>query len=235
MLEPSRMEPSPHTASAATGAGCGHEHLVEFYETTAFLVGTVADFLVPALRAGDAGVVVATQEHRAAFAAAIRAEGVDLERAMAEGRYQEFDAAQLLSTFMVDGTPDEALFASAIGAVLDLASAAGRSVKVYGEMVALLWADGDVGSTITVEDLWNDLASSRSFALLCAYPMQGFDDDARAAFKQICTQHSAVISTDRDPGSSLAEHRRLVAGLQAEAATLRAELQRLRTHLEDGR
>lgn len=223
------MEPSPHTALPAPGAVGGHDHLVEFYETTAFLVGTVADFLVPALRAGHAGVVVATAEHCDAFAAAIRAEGIDLDAAIADGRYQQFDAAQLLSAFMVGGAPDEARFTEAVGTVLDRASAGGRAVKVYGEMVALLWADGDVTATIAVEDLWNDLASSRSFSLLCAYPMQGFDDDARAAFKHICMQHSGVIADDSPTSPTRAsDQHRIVAELQAESAALRAELARLR-------
>lgn len=190
-----------------------HEHVVEFYETTACLVATVADFVVPALRDGAAAVVVATREHRDAFAAAIRAEGVDLDVAAAEGRFTSLDAGELLAAFMVAGAADRARFDRVVGDTLDRAAEGGRAVKVYGEMVALLWADGDVTSTIAVEDLWNDLALSRSFSLLCAYPMQGFDDDARAAFKQICTQHSHVIGAE---GSSTAagedEERGIAAG-----------------------
>jgi hypothetical protein len=186
------METSGQTAPSG-GATVEHEHFVEFYETTAFLVGTVADFLVPALRAGDSAIVVATPEHRAAFASAISAEQIDLDAATRAGRYQALDAAEVLATFMHRGGPDPIRFAQVAGSLIDRASEGGRQVKVYGEMVALLWKDGDVRSTIALEDLWNDLAVARSFALLCAYPMQDFDDDARAAFKHICSQHSDVI------------------------------------------
>jgi hypothetical protein len=187
---------SSHAAAAHDGAVCEHEHIVEFYETTAFLIGTVADFVVPALRGGDSAIVVATGEHLDAFAAAIRAERVDLAAAMRDNRYQAFDAAELLSRFMVDGMPDRALFERTACDVIDRAAAAGGHVKVYGEMVALLWADGDVDATIALEDMWNDLAATRRFSLLCGYPMQDFDDAARAAFKRICTQHTTVIATD---------------------------------------
>jgi hypothetical protein len=189
------MHPS-HAALPHEGAACEHEHIVEFYETTAFLIGTVADFVVPALRGGDAAIVVATPEHLAAFAAAIRAERVDLQAAIEQHRYQAFDAADLLSRFMVAGMPDRALFERTAGEVIDRAAAAGGHVKVYGEMVALLWADGDVEATIALEDMWNDLAATRSFSLLCGYPAQDFDDATRAAFKRICTQHTTVIATD---------------------------------------
>lgn len=186
------MDMSPQSAPGE-GAAVEHEHFVEFYETTAFLIGTVADFLVPALRAGDSAIVVATPDHRAAFAAAISAEHVDLDAATREGRYQALDAAEVLAMFMDDGAPDPVRFEEVAGSLLDRAMAGGRRVKVYGEMVALLWADGDVRSTIALEDLWNDLAVAREFALLCAYPMQDFDDTTRAAFKHICTQHSDVV------------------------------------------
>lgn len=189
------MHPS-HAAAAQDGAACEHEHIVEFYETTAFLIGTVADFVVPALRGGDSAILVATPEHLAAFATAISAERVDLQAAIREDRYLAYDAAELLSRFMVGGMPERALFERTAAEVIDRAAAAGRNVKVYGEMVALLWADGDVDATIALEDMWNDLAATRSFSLLCGYPMQDFDDAARAAFKRICTQHTTVIATD---------------------------------------
>ena len=211
------------------GAGCGHDHLVEFYETSAFLVDTVCAFVAPALLADDSAVVVATPDHRDAFATALTAAGVEVDAATNDGRYVVFDAAELLSLFMVDDAPHPGLFREVVGAVLARAGEGGRQVKVYGEMVALLWADGDVRSTIALEDLWNDLAAEHSFALQCAYPLQGFDHAARAAFKRICTQHSAVIPAE---GYRLAaspdEQQRLVAELQQETIELRAELGRLR-------
>lgn len=221
-------------AAAPEGATCGHEHLVEFYETDAFLVDTVAGFIGPALRERDAAIVVATAEHRDAFAAAIRAEGIDLAAAVEDGCYVALDAVELLSTFMVDGAPDPVRFRDAVGSVMDRAGANGRKVKVYGEMVAQLWADGDVASTIALEDLWNDLAAVRSFSLLCAYPAGAFDDDACAAFKQICAQHTTVIPTQSQSLLSAAdEQQRTIAELQLQTAALRVALDRLRQEHEN--
>jgi hypothetical protein len=219
-------------APPAGAAACGHDHLVEFYETTEFLVITVADFIAPALHAGDSAIVVATPQHRDAFASALAAQGVDVAAATRDGRYHAFDAAELLSMFMVGGAPHPGLFAEVVGSLLTRASAPGREVRVYGEMVALLWADGDVTSTIALEDLWNDLAADHRFALLCAYPLQDFDDDARAAFKRICAQHGSVVPAETwSDAMTPDEQRRIVAGLQQEASALRAELRRLRAAL----
>jgi diguanylate cyclase (GGDEF)-like protein len=217
--------------SPATAPGVGHEHLVEFYETEDFLVKTVADFISPPLHRDDAAVVAATAEHLAAFAAAIRREGVDLDAAVEDGRYVTVDADELLGAFMIDGTPDPALFRDTVGPLLDRLTANGRAVWVYGEMVAQLLAAGDISSTIALEDLWNDLARVRDFSLLCAYPMLGFDDHAGATFRKICGQHTTVIPADsysllRTPD----EQHRVIAELQrdsVELARLREEHQAL--------
>lgn len=69
-------------SSLPTG-GCGHEHLVEFYETEGFLIDTVSSFVSPALHDGDAAIVVATATHRSAFEAQLGASGVDVAEAVA--------------------------------------------------------------------------------------------------------------------------------------------------------
>ncbi len=229
------MAPSDRTRSAAppptppTGAG-GHEHVVEFYETEQFLADTVTGFVGPGLHDGGAAVVVATAEHRRLFEQALRASGIDVAHAIAADRYITFDAAELLRAFMVDGAPDARLFRQTVGAVLTRAGAGSRRVRVYGEMVALLWAGGDTDSAIALENLWNELAETHDFALLCAYPMSAFKDAASAAaFEQVCRTHATVIPSE---GYSLLEgadaKRREVARLQQENAALRAEARRAR-------
>jgi hypothetical protein len=215
------------SSSVTTAPPAGHDHQVEFYETEDFLVRTVADFISPRLRRHDAAVVVATAGHRDAFAAAIRRAGVDLDAAVKAGRYVALDADELLSAFMIDGTPDPARFADTVGPLLDRLARDGRAVSVYGEMVAQLWAAGDVCSTIALEDLWNDLARVREFSLLCAYPMLGFADHASATFRQICRQHTTVIPAESySLLSAPDEQQRIIAELQqssVELARLRQE------------
>ena len=69
---------------------------------------------------------------------------------MEQGRYIALDAADTLSKFMVNGTPDPILFSELIGATVSRAAAAVRGehsrVAAYGEMVSLLWAEGRVRS-----------------------------------------------------------------------------------------
>lgn len=172
--------------------GCAGQHLVELYETDADLAGSVARFLAPAMSGAGAAVVVATPAHRAAFEVALAGAGTDVAGEIAAGRYVTFDAAALLSTFMVDGAPDAAGFHREIGGVLEAMTAAGRPLRIYGEMVALLWEGGDAASAVALEDLWNDIGRQYDFDLLCAYRLTTFGsaDDARA-FRRVCDQHAS--------------------------------------------
>ncbi len=222
------------STAVLTGTSCGHDHLVEFYETEAFLVDTVCRFFVPALRDGDAAIVIATPEHRKRFEAALDEAGIDVQGAVSDGRYVALDARDVLARFMVDGAPDPVRFALEANAVMDRAARGGRKLRAYGEMVALLWDDGDVSSALALEDLWNDLGDVRAFELLCAYPMRAFEDpDSAAAFQRVCEQHSSVIPSE---GYSLLtredERTRAVARLQQETAALHAEVLRLREQHE---
>ncbi len=216
-------------------AACGHDHLVEFYETEEFLVASVTDYVVGALAGDGATIVVATPEHRDAFEEAIVDRGCDVDAAARDGRYMAIDAAELLARFMVDGTPDPVRFTDAVTELLDLVGADGRPVCVYGEMVALLWGEGHVSATIALEDMWNDLAEIRSFSLFCGYPIQSFDVQSRALFKHICGQHGRVIPAESYTLANTAdEQQRVVAEMQQENAALRAELQRLRAGRDGG-
>ena len=202
------------------------EHVVQFYESDDYLMDDVAAYVGSALRHGDAAVVIATGPHRAGVNARLRARGHDLGGAAAEDRYVELDADDTLATFMVDGAPDPRLFEAAIGGVLARAGAGGRSVRAFGEMVALLAAAGKLEATVRLEELWSDLQRRHSFSLLCAYPMRGLGGAALAdLLADVCTCHTRVVPVESYTGLRTDEQRdRAVAVLQQKAESLEAAL-----------
>lgn len=201
----------------------GSPHHVQFYESDLVLAESVASFLAAVVMADGCAVVVATPDHSAAFMSSLRARGIDPDALHAESRLIVRDADEVLSRFMVDGMPDAARFTAAITSVFDALAPGAGEVRIYGEMVALLWDRGDVNAAIALEDHWNDLGRERAFELLCAYPMRAFDDPALgAAFARVCEQHEHVIPVedltadeDRDEW-----RRREIARLQRELRVL---------------
>jgi anti-sigma regulatory factor (Ser/Thr protein kinase) len=168
----------------------GH-HVVQFYERDENLALAVSSFLGAGLIKGEAALIVATPEHQAAFEAVLLAAGVDLPSMRLSGAFECLDAAEVLSSFMVDGEPDPQLFDSTVG-VLVRQTAAGRPIRIYGEMVALLWDQGAAAAAITLEALWNDLGSRQEFSLFCAYPAAVVAGHPGGE-SEICSHHSTVI------------------------------------------
>jgi signal transduction histidine kinase len=215
-----------------------HGHVVQFYSEDRSLIETLGRFIGSALQAGDAAIVVATEAHRHGLAEELKARGIDVSSAIEQGRYVSLDAVETMEQIMLDGWPDETRFANHIGGVISrarLAAEARRSngsliieprVVAFGEMVALLWAEGRHPCAIRLEQLWNDLAKTHLFSLRCAYPMGGFHlQEHSEPFLEICTEHSAVI-----PGESYtslkseADRLRNISQLQQKAQALEAEI-----------
>lgn len=170
-----------------------HDHVVGFYEHDEHLISAVASFFAPALDTDGAAVVIATPAHRAALEAALVADGFRVADLVGTGRLQLLDAAETLAAFMHDDKPDPVAFASVIGTALDGLTGTGP-VHAFGEMVALLWDDGNVNAAIELESLWNDLAEHRTFSLYCAYSMSSLEASGDlAAAKHVCDRHSNVI------------------------------------------
>ena len=170
-------------------------HIVEFYDDDRDLVDGVASFLGDGLVDGEVAIVVATADHRTAIDAALGATGVDLLASRAEGRYIAVDTSDLMLTFMRDGHPERQQFHTAVGGLITRARRWGRPVRVFGEMVAVLWTSGEVNGAIELEALWNELGQQQDFQLYCAYPMSSMSDDADlASARDVCDLHTAVVT-----------------------------------------
>jgi hypothetical protein len=171
----------------------GHFHAVKFYENRESLCRIVAEFLGEGLITRQPALVIATPEHRAGILAELRVRHFDVDEMQAAGDLVLLDAAEMLATFMVDGMPDsELFFASATRAIEGLCRGRGDcTVRAYGEMVDVLWKSGQVAA-IRLEMLWNKLAMTHDFALLCGYAMGNFYKDASLA--EIHQQHSHVVA-----------------------------------------
>src|SRR5918998_1223247 len=159
------------------------EHGVRFYETDAFLLDAVATYCADAILAHEAALVVATPEHRAGIAERLQARRL-LDAAGNHDSYLSFDAAETLSRFMVNGEVDGTRFMEVIGGAISRAAKSGHQVRVFGEMVSLLVADGNPAAALRLEELWNDLQRAvpgpltPPFSLFCAYPMTHFGGEA---------------------------------------------------------
>jgi hypothetical protein len=156
-----------------------HSHFVQLYETDErVLVDNVGRFLSDGLHAGSNVLIVATDEHRDAFLDELERLGWEAEPALREGRIACVNSREMLARFMVNGHPDADRFDRSVGeTVREALSRAGeKSIRAYGDMVGVLWEQREFPAAIRLEQLWNALRKKTPFSLLCAYPVDVFDN-----------------------------------------------------------
>lgn len=215
---------APHADWSAMGET---EHFVQFYEADGFLLNSLSGFIGTALEAGEGAVVVATKAHRDGLDELLCANGLDLATASNSGHYVSLDAAETLAKFMVDGSPDEKRFIEVIGGVVRQVAQGKPKVRAFGEMVALLWADGNYTGAIRLEELWNNLQKEHCFSLFCAYPISQFEGEKLGTpLGSVCTTHSRVIPAESYVGLANHDERlRAIIQLQQKARTLKSEIE----------
>lgn len=173
-------------------------HVVQFYGREEELVDRVADYLRGALDGGGVAIVIATAAHRRAFEARLTAAGVGVAAAILNGTYLALDASETMGAFMTGARVDADGFERVIGGLIAHAGAAGRPVRAYGEMVALLWDAGFVDAAVQIEQMWDSLGRRRPFSLFCGYPVGSVTRDGQLdAFAEVCRLHHEVIGASQ--------------------------------------
>jgi len=55
-------------------------------------------------------------------------------------------------------------------------------VRIFGEMVAVLWVEGHTRAAISWEEFWNQLATEQPVSLWCVYPMSKITGEKKQRF-----------------------------------------------------
>jgi DNA-binding NarL/FixJ family response regulator len=173
-------------------------HVVQFYTDDSVLLDGLATFLGGSVSRGESVAAVTTSSHRRGLEGRLIAQGLDVSEATRDGRLVILDAHQALSQFMDAAGPSRERFLFQFGDSLrrleTAAAAKNKRLVVFGEMVAVLWAQKKHDAAIRLEELWNELAQTCSFYLCCAYPASSFREKNGGPYATICSQHSEVVS-----------------------------------------
>jgi hypothetical protein len=182
-------------------------HTVQFYEDDAFLIESVAAFVRDGLAANERVLLFITPQHRQALEQKLGEDHGSGHHLGKEAEVRYFDARDTLAKFMVQDWPEEHLFLSVMKSLLASTSAE-KPLRVFGELVALLWVDNKHRAALRLEELWTTLMHQRPFALLCAYSITGFPGrDLCESYLEVCGLHSHVRPTNQPSVSSSAPSR----------------------------
>lgn len=169
------------------------DHFVQIYDTENSLIARLRSYVADAFEKDEVAIVIARPSCIELLEQRLGADGIDVKQIRARGLYISIDAAGLLKRFMVDGSPNERLFVEAIEGLLHSARVNGRKVRAFGEMVALLWSEGNRAAAMRLEELWHPLCQREQFPLFCAYPKSGFAAENFADISLVCAAHTRVF------------------------------------------
>lgn len=173
-----------------------HRHAVQFYEPGHFLSDSLFDFCIRSLDAGDPLVLICTRPHLNVIRTRLAERGFDWEALCHTAAAAWHDAEKILGLIMVQGEPEPQRFRAILDRVL--APWSGMSdrwtVRVFGEIVDVLCQRGEHDAALRLEELWNELAPSHRFTLLCGYSMANLHREVNeAAYRGICAAHDHVL------------------------------------------
>lgn len=149
-----------------------HSHRVQVSDGSSGLFLTnIREFLAGG--PDGSSIVIATEEHNQA-----------LKPDFPQARFVE--ASRALGRCVQRDQPDWERFDRFAG---DLIRSLEPPVRVYGEMVGVLWQEGRFSASIRLEEFWNRLLGQVEFDLFCGYSIDVFDREF---------QESSVDSLLRD-------------------------------------
>jgi hypothetical protein len=175
------------------------DHIVQLYQDQEFLNRAVCRFAAGAIANGEGVILVPTPAHWEAFRPRLEAEGVDVKDAQGRGQLTVVDADELLPQFMRDAMPDAPVFLGLAGEVVAKSRDADRYPKVrwWGEMVNILWEQGNVAASMSLEDQFHHLAYHHEIAIFCSFVMDNFNSEVHTRMlPRLSQNHSHLIPVE---------------------------------------
>jgi signal transduction histidine kinase len=202
------------------------EHFVQFYESETYLIDSITNFVCVGIGSGETVLVLATKPHLIALRTRLIEKHLLVDSLENAGRFVPLDAETVQADLTVDGHLSPERFSQFFGSVLSQARDAQRPIRIFGELVAVLWSQGKYSTAIQVEELWNDLQRQMSFTLFCAYPLKGFaGKDLAEPLSQVCLTHSRIVPAESYSSLTNSDEKlRKVADLQQKSISLAHEL-----------
>ena len=168
------------------------EHIAQIYSHETILVESLRMFTTHGLSRGEGVLLMLTPSHRDLLLHHLKGDGFDVDGLQHDGQLSLRDAAEVLTTFMLDGMPDETLFRMSVGEIVERMKSRGNpKVRVFGEMVDLLWRSNQPAA-VRLEQLWSELIETSDLSLFCAYSTSHVHESFPEALR---TPHSHIITS----------------------------------------
>jgi hypothetical protein len=204
-------------------------HIVQLYQDDNFYSEAISHFAAEGIVRGESIILVATRPHWENISRRMESKGFETAELFHRGQLTLLDADATLPRFMAGNDPDGSIFKPLARQTIAKARAGGKYPRVrwWGEMVNVLYVNGNPRGSNRLEQLFDQVAHEESIAIFCSFLMDKFDPKIyEEAFGNVCKTHSHVI-----PADDYVQHRLIVNRAIAEViGDLRpAQLQSLKS------
>jgi hypothetical protein len=178
-----------------------HSHFVYPSSDECLISEAVATFAGAGLRKGEAVILVTTETRRAFIERRLEAGDHKIALLEQNGQLAFLEAGKLMSAFLEAGMPDAERFKYAVGAIVEKASvdpATGktRKIRIFGEMVSLLYRSSNLPAAERLEEFWNEMVAAHAISLFCAYSLPA---DTRTLPQTLLDSHSHDVAAFERP------------------------------------
>jgi hypothetical protein len=152
-------------------------HIVQLYNDADFYGEAISHFAAEGFLRGESLIIVPTQPNWANISARLKSKGADPTEHIGRGQLTVLDADATLPRFLVDGMPDGRTFKDLAAATIERALGGGKFSRVrwWGEMVNVLYENGNQRASIRLEELFDEVAREQSIPILCSFLMDKYD------------------------------------------------------------
>lgn len=183
-------------------------HVVQLYQDDGFFGEAVSHFAIAGLLKQESIIIVATKPHWTNISGRLSSKGFDFDELRRRGQMILLDADETLPRFLDNNMPDARTFKGIAHATIDKARCGGRypHVRWWGEMVNVLYVDGNSQGSNRLEELFDEVAHEKSIAIFCSFLMDKYDPKIYdGPLQNVCRTHAHLI-----PADNYEQHRRCV-------------------------
>jgi MEDS: MEthanogen/methylotroph, DcmR Sensory domain len=188
-------------------------HVVQLYQDDGFFGDAVSHFAASGLAQGDAVILVATGAHWELLADCLSGKGLDVVALRRHGQLLLLDADATLPTFLIDTLPDAPTFKALARATIAQARTGSQSGRVrwWGEMVNVLFVNGNGRGSTRLEELFDEVAHEESIAIFCSFLMDPLDAKMyEGPLQAVCGTHAYLIPVADDAHQTACVHQALL-------------------------
>lgn len=176
------------------------DQIVQVYENETVFYNTLEGFAGDGILKKEKVIIIASPEHLQYLEHRMRIQKFDIDQLRKDNLYVTLDAENSLSLFSSGNKLNQDKF---LDFILPLVQGKYGRVRIFSEMVAILWSKGALEARQTLVGFWKDLLNKDCYCIYCAYPKSAFLPGKETEIKAICDSYSKVIDGHSRPSTEI--------------------------------